>query len=232
MTDEQKQIDFINQTPMLTIRQLTSDAAKFALGEERTIVGERSFYIAVLDFLYWNLGPLEGVGTDSKIQELRKKAFAKFSENIVSAFPNCYHWKDQPPNARLKMCRQNLIKPVAGSIKTRKKQGYHDRHIAERQFWVNNDGDGLHGSQQHQLQHQQQDGHHHDTEQQMQQRSSLHMGAPSSNNPSHNRYQQQQDKQYKDPRTMPAANAASFFLVYGHSIQQHSFPQPFPAATR
>ena len=50
---------FIIDTPLPEQRHFRNPAWRFATGEERNRAGRTSFCDSILDFLFWNLGPVE-----------------------------------------------------------------------------------------------------------------------------------------------------------------------------
>ena len=86
---------FIIDTPLPEQRHFRNPAWRFATGEERSRAGRTSFCDSILDFLFWNLGPVESNGNDPAIQRLRQKAFEAFWDKLKDRFPNCFLWEDE-----------------------------------------------------------------------------------------------------------------------------------------
>ena len=85
----------------------------------------------VLDFLFSKLGPVEVNGNDPGIQRLRQKSFETFWNKLQDLFPNCFLWAEEGADGK-----GGIKQTVPGAIRSRKRQRYAEKHIADRQFWV------------------------------------------------------------------------------------------------
>ena len=159
LAEEERHRNFFISTPLPLQRQFHNHAWRYALGEERSRAGRSSFCDAILDFLFWNLGPVVTSGNDPDMQRLRQKAFESFWDKLKDLFPNCFLWNEEDADGK-----GGLKHSVPGAIRSRKRQRYAERHEADRQFWIVQQAD-----EQDEAQHQQQHQHQQHQQQQQQQ---------------------------------------------------------------
>ena len=150
MNPEEIHLTTFNENPPMPVQAQFSTAGwNYMNGLELSQDGQRDARGAITNFLWHHLGP--AASGDKAMQKLRKSAFAKFGQQLVVYFPNCFAWSGRIARIGGKQPWAPLLNGISDTIRARKSQNFGRNQPDYRAFWaVTQQNQDLQPANQHQ----------------------------------------------------------------------------------